>query len=139
MSSLLVVSSLSDWPFDAPGVRIVTARDYLTGTALRLQRRGSVYNLYGLYGVDLKSTAHGPMVVEVNDNPSIDAGYEDALLKNRLYDALMSGLRRRVESGRPCVLGCSLDPISERDPRTLPGSPSGARAQTGCARRQYAQ
>ena len=61
----------------------------------------------GLYGVDLKSTPWGPVVVEVNDNPSIDAGYEDALLKNRLYDALMSGLRRRVELGRPAAVQCN--------------------------------
>jgi glutathione synthase/RimK-type ligase-like ATP-grasp enzyme len=63
----------------------------------------------GLYGVDLKSTAHGPVVVEVNDNPSIDAGYEDALLKDRLYDALMTGLRRRVDSRRPAALGCGVE------------------------------
>lgn len=28
----------------------------------------------GLYGVDLKQTAKGPVVIEVNDNPSIDSG-----------------------------------------------------------------
>ena len=74
----------------------------------------------GLYGVDLKSTAHGPVVVEVNDNPSVDAGYEDALLKDRLYDALMAGLRRRVESSRPAALGCNPGAASASLPNVCP-------------------
>ena len=31
----------------------------------------------GLYGVDLKQTPHGVLVMEVNDNPNIDVGLED--------------------------------------------------------------
>jgi len=31
----------------------------------------------GLYGIDLKETSEGYVVIEVNDNPNIDAGYED--------------------------------------------------------------
>ena len=76
------------------------------GDIIELALRAASLVGVGLYGVDLKSTALGPLVVEVNDNPSIDAGYEDALIKHRLYDALMAGLRRRVESGRPAQLGC---------------------------------
>jgi hypothetical protein len=34
----------------------------------------------GLYGVDLKQVGDKPVVIEVNDNPSIDAGVEDAHL-----------------------------------------------------------
>ncbi|HVS13510.1 MAG TPA: RimK family protein [Thermoanaerobaculia bacterium] len=43
----------------------------------------------GLFGVDLKEGPAGPMVIEVNENPSIDAGYEDALLGDALYEAIM--------------------------------------------------
>ncbi|MGY6707420.1 MAG: RimK family protein [Rhizobiaceae bacterium] len=32
----------------------------------------------GLYGVDLKETAHGVAVIEINDNPNLDHGCEDA-------------------------------------------------------------
>ena len=32
----------------------------------------------GLYGVDIKETADGIFVVEVNDNPNIEHGIEDA-------------------------------------------------------------
>jgi glutathione synthase/RimK-type ligase-like ATP-grasp enzyme len=44
----------------------------------------------GLYGVDLKQTERGVVVIEVNDNPSLDAGVEDEVLKDGLYDAVMS-------------------------------------------------
>ena len=51
----------------------------------------------GLYGVDLKVVGRSCYVIEVNDNPSIDAGVEDAVLGNALYDEIMRGLKRRVE------------------------------------------
>ncbi len=52
----------------------------------------------GLYGVDLKELADGSVVViEVNDNPSIDAGYEDRLLKGDLYLQIMQSFRRRLD------------------------------------------
>ena len=50
-----------------------------------------------LYGVDLKETPRGVFVIEVNDNPSIDAGYEDALLGEALYRSIMSEFRRRLD------------------------------------------
>lgn len=51
----------------------------------------------GLYGVDLKETEHGVFVVEVNDNPNIDAGVEDAVLKDDLYRAVLDAIVRRLE------------------------------------------
>lgn len=51
----------------------------------------------GLYGVDLKY-AHGKAyIIEVNDNPSIDSGYEDRILKNELYDSIMRVFAARVQ------------------------------------------
>src|SRR3546814_1892046 len=38
----------------------------------------------GLYGVDLKQTPKGVVVIEVNDYPSINQGEEDAVLKDDL-------------------------------------------------------
>jgi len=44
----------------------------------------------GLYGVDLKALDDGRVVVtEVNDNPNIDAGYEDGIAGDALYDRIM--------------------------------------------------
>ncbi len=52
----------------------------------------------GLYGVDLKETPAGVLVIEVNDNPNIDAGYEDAVLGDALYDRIMGEFLRRLEA-----------------------------------------
>lgn len=51
----------------------------------------------GLYGVDIKPTAGGPKVIEINDNPSIDAGVEDAVLGAELYCSIMREFLRRLE------------------------------------------
>jgi len=51
----------------------------------------------GFYGVDLKQIDGRVMVMEVNDNPSIDAGMEDAVLKDELYRAIMRGFVERLE------------------------------------------
>jgi glutathione synthase/RimK-type ligase-like ATP-grasp enzyme len=52
----------------------------------------------GLYGVDLKQVGRRAVVIEVNDNPSIEAGYEDGLLGDRLYQAIMEVFRRRLDA-----------------------------------------
>ncbi len=52
----------------------------------------------GLYGVDLKQTAQGLRVIEINDNPSIDRNVEDAVLGNDLYRRIMAEFLRRLES-----------------------------------------
>ena len=52
----------------------------------------------GLYGVDLKQTKDGVFVIEINDNPSIDRGVEDTVLKDDLYRAVLKDLLRRIES-----------------------------------------
>jgi len=51
----------------------------------------------GLYGVDMKQIGDRVYVIEVNDNPNIDAGYEDAILKKDLYTRIMQGLLTRIE------------------------------------------
>jgi glutathione synthase/RimK-type ligase-like ATP-grasp enzyme len=51
----------------------------------------------GFYGVDLKQAPNGDvMVIEVNDNPSIDAGVEDQVLGERLYELVMAEFLRRL-------------------------------------------
>jgi glutathione synthase/RimK-type ligase-like ATP-grasp enzyme len=51
----------------------------------------------GLYGVDIKQTNGACYVIEVNDNPNIDAGVEDAVLKDDLYLDLMRVFLKRIE------------------------------------------
>lgn len=50
----------------------------------------------GLYGVDLKEVDGRVLVIEINDNPSIDAGVEDAVLKRALYREILGVIYKRV-------------------------------------------
>jgi len=52
----------------------------------------------GLYGVDMKEVDGKFYVIEVNDNPNIDAGIEDKILKERLYDQIMDVILNRIKS-----------------------------------------
>jgi glutathione synthase/RimK-type ligase-like ATP-grasp enzyme len=52
----------------------------------------------GLYGVDIKETAEGPAVIEVNDNPNIMEGDEDAVEHDRIYDAIIATLLARIRT-----------------------------------------
>jgi len=51
----------------------------------------------GLYGVDVKQSGRSVCVIEVNDNPTIESGEEDKVLREALYDTLMGVMMRRVE------------------------------------------
>lgn len=66
--------------------------------ALALRAAGLIGD--GLYGVDIKQTASGPVVIEINDNPNIDTGVEDAVLKDELYRRVLADLVRRIELRR---------------------------------------
>jgi len=61
---------------------------------IALKAAGLIGN--GLYGVDLKEVDGRVMVIEVNDNPSIDAGCEDAVLGKALYEQIMAVFLERV-------------------------------------------
>lgn len=51
----------------------------------------------GLYGVDVKQVGGKAYVIEVNDNPNIDTGCEDRILKDGLYDRIMGSFLRRLD------------------------------------------
>jgi hypothetical protein len=51
----------------------------------------------GLYGVDIKETPRGPAVIEVNDNPNLDIGYDDAADGSVVYEDLIHYFVRRIE------------------------------------------
>lgn len=54
----------------------------------------------GLYGVDIKQSGDRCYVIEVNDNPNVDAGNEDAILKDALYREIMGVFLKRIEARR---------------------------------------
>jgi len=54
----------------------------------------------GFYGVDLKQTAKGVVVIEINDNPNIDHGVEDAVLKEDVYRKIIEDFVWRLDRKR---------------------------------------
>ena len=54
----------------------------------------------GLYGVDIKASGDRVAVIEVNDNPSIESGVEDAYLGEDLYRRIMQEFLNRLERKR---------------------------------------
>ena len=59
----------------------------------------------GFYGVDLKEIDGKVVVIEVNDNPSIDSGVEDIVLKDELYQTVIRSLIARIEDPRKLANG----------------------------------
>jgi len=51
-----------------------------------------------LYGVDMKEVEGKYYVIEVNDNPNIDSGIEDKILKDKLYSAIMDVFLDKIKS-----------------------------------------
>ncbi|MGJ8562633.1 MAG: RimK family protein [Alphaproteobacteria bacterium] len=52
----------------------------------------------GLYGVDLKDVDGTVYVIEVNDNPNIDAGFEDQLLGDELYRSVLARFIEMIDA-----------------------------------------
>jgi glutathione synthase/RimK-type ligase-like ATP-grasp enzyme len=54
----------------------------------------------GLYGVDLKEANGRCYIIEVNDNPSLDDGVEDKMMRSYLYERIMEVFQSRLEAQR---------------------------------------
>lgn len=54
----------------------------------------------GLYGLDIKQVGNNFYVIEINDNPNIDHGYEDLVLKDDLYLRIMEVFLRRITAAK---------------------------------------
>ena len=52
----------------------------------------------GLYGVDLKMVDDKAYVIEINDNPSIDHGLEDAIIGDEMYYRLLNHFEQVLET-----------------------------------------
>jgi len=63
------------------------------------QRAGDLIG-NGLYGVDIKQVGNECFVIEVNDNPNIDYGVEDAIIGDELYRSVINEFLRRLWKGR---------------------------------------
>jgi glutathione synthase/RimK-type ligase-like ATP-grasp enzyme len=70
--------------------------DLVPGGVVRTALRAGRCVGDGLYGVDLKRIGRKTFVMEVNDNPNIDHGFEDSVLGDELYQRIMQGLWDRL-------------------------------------------
>ncbi|WP_349357418.1 RimK family protein [Stappia sp.] len=52
----------------------------------------------GFYGVDLKAVGDRVVVIEINDNPNLDHGVEDAAEKDMVWERLVRWFVRRIEA-----------------------------------------
>jgi glutathione synthase/RimK-type ligase-like ATP-grasp enzyme len=71
--------------------------EHLPTAVLRTALRAANLIGDGLYGVDLKQDGEKVYVIEVNDNPNIDAGVEDKVLKDEIYLRIMRVMLARIE------------------------------------------
>lgn len=67
---------------------------------VKLAQRATAQIGDGLYGVDLKQLGDRVVIIEINDNPNIDWGIEDAYLGEDLYRRVMAEFLRRLERKR---------------------------------------
>ncbi|GMU42924.1 MAG: RimK family protein [Xanthomonadales bacterium] len=67
---------------------------------VKLAQRATAQIGDGLYGVDLKQVGDRVVIIEINDNPNIDWGIEDAYLGEDLYRRVMAEFLRRLERKR---------------------------------------
>ncbi len=51
----------------------------------------------GLYGIDIKEVNGKPLVIEINDNPNMDAGVEDRFYGDIIYTKVIEALIKRIE------------------------------------------
>lgn len=64
---------------------------------LKLAQRAASLIGDGFYGVDMKQTGNQLMIIEINDNPSIDFNVEDGILKDALYTLIMRCIFQRIK------------------------------------------
>ena len=81
---------------DSKTFRVEDAPEIVVKTALK----AAVLIGNGFYGVDLKQTTKGVVVIEINDNPNIDHGVEDAVLKEEVYRTIINDFVWRLDRKR---------------------------------------
>lgn len=84
---------------DSGGFRTVAVSE-VPAKVLRVALKAARLMGNGLYGVDLKQSGDQIVVMEVNDNPNVDAGVEDQWLGEDLYRQIMLEFLRRMEAKR---------------------------------------
>ncbi len=82
---------------DKAGAHETLAVEEVPDSILKTAQKAASLIGDGLYGVDLKMVDGQVYVVEVNDNPNLDAGVEDMVLQDSLYEQLVDTFINRIE------------------------------------------
>lgn len=97
-----IVQHSADGRFKEGAARTVAASDAPRAVVrLAVKAAGLIGN--GLYGVDIKQSGERVVVIEVNDNPNLDAGVEDGYLGDDLYRIVLEEFVRRLERKRSMI------------------------------------
>lgn len=70
---------------------------------LKIAKRAAALIGDGFYGVDIKQCGNHAVVIEINDNPSIEYGVEDVILKDALYEQVMKYFAQRIRLRRDSI------------------------------------
>lgn len=108
-------------------------RDEAPAEVVELALRTAALIGRGLYGVDIKETPGGPVVIEINDNPNLDVGYEDAEDGALVYEDIVNFFLRRLEDA-----GAAAEPgPAAEDEAALRSLRTPIRQNTAAARNHY--
>jgi glutathione synthase/RimK-type ligase-like ATP-grasp enzyme len=81
---------------EGPTVAVALAEAPAAVVSLGVKAANLIGN--GFYGVDVKQSGERCCVIEVNDNPNVDAGNEDGVLKDALYREVIGTFLQRLEA-----------------------------------------
>lgn len=76
------------------------AVDQAPSGLIRTAKKATALIGSGLYGVDMKEVDGKFYVIEINDNPNIDSGIEDKILKEKLYTILVKNFINKIKANR---------------------------------------
>lgn len=92
-----IVDHRADGTFRQGGYRTLAAEEAPTALVETAARAATLIG-EGLYGVDVKQTDRGFLVIEVNDNPNLEHGVEDKVIQDLLYTRILGEFVRRIDS-----------------------------------------
>ena len=76
------------------------AVDQAPSGLIRTAKKATALIGSGLYGVDMKEVDGKFYVIEINDNPNIDSGIEDKILKEKLYTTIAKVFLNKIKANR---------------------------------------
>ncbi|MEW6313250.1 MAG: RimK family protein [Pseudomonadota bacterium] len=80
------------------GATVAVPLDEVPPAVMKLALKAAGLIGDGFYGVDVKQSGRRCCVIEVNDNPNVDAGNEDGVRGDTLYRDILAVLLKRIQN-----------------------------------------